>query len=342
MTFEDFRIEHIDRLMWLWPCAAIAIAALAALIWRHRRLRQLADARLLAGVMPGFRSWRGWTRLVLGLVAIAALIPALIDVRWGYEERTVRRHGIDVVVLLDLSQSMMAEDASPTRLDRARQYIHDMVNAMDGDRVALVTFAGRAKLQCPLTVDHSAFRLSLDTVDTAEISLGGSRLGDAIRFCGEVFTDEEPQFKAIVVFTDGEDHESEPLFAANELYEKLDVPIYTVGIGDDDDGAKVPVPSGSRGRFVQYEGADVVSRLDGALLREIADSTGGAYVPVGTGVVDMSAIYEQRIEPAEKQAAESRDVRQYMPRYQYFLVGTLVLLLFESCLGAHAPIRRRS
>ncbi|MDY7110086.1 MAG: VWA domain-containing protein [Planctomycetota bacterium] len=337
----DFRFQHLEALHWLWVVGAMLVLVIAGFQLRRRARDRLADASLHDRLMPQAGRGRRVLRAVLVIAAGVMLVIAALDVRWGVSYEPVRQRGIDIMIVLDTSRSMLAEDVRPNRLERARQCIGDLVSRLAGDRVGLVTFAGHAALRCPLTVDYGAFLLSLETVTTESAGRGGSLLGDALRLAGDSFTDDLPEYKAIIVFTDGEDHGSYPLEAARKLAEARSLPIYTVGIGDRDEGARIPTEVDGQRVYLKYQGEEVWSKLDSSLLRDIALAAGGAYVPVGTGTVDMDRVWKDRIEPAAKREFESTFVKRYTARYQWFAGLALLLLLVESCMGDRRPLRRR-
>jgi Ca-activated chloride channel family protein len=286
----DIRFNHLEALHWLWLVAALGVVIAVGFAVRRRDLCRFASQALLGRLLPRTSFGRQYAGAVLVVLALVTLVGALLDPRWGLTYQQVQQRGIDLVVVLDVSRSMLAEDARPNRLGRARQYIGDLVDRLGGDRVALVTAAGTAELKCPLTVDHGAFRLALATATPEAAPRGGSLLGDALRVAGEAFTDEIPDHKAVIVFTDGEDHGSYPLEAARKLHETLSVPIFTVGIGDSNEGARIPIMVEGKRVYLTYDGQEVWSKMNASGLREIALATGGAYVPLGTGLSSLPVV----------------------------------------------------
>jgi Ca-activated chloride channel family protein len=339
----DVRFNHLEALHWLWLVAALVVVMVVGFAVRRRDLLRFASAPVLGRLLPRTSFGRQYAGTVFVGLALVALVAALIDPRWGVTYRQVRQQGLDLVVILDVSRSMLAEDAKPDRLQRAKQYIRDLVDRLGGDRVALITAAGTAQLACPLTVDYGAFRLALDDARPDAAPRGGSLLGDALRLARQVFTDEIPEYKAVIVFSDGEDHGSYPVEAAEKLHEALAVPIYTVGIGDAREGARVPVEVDGQRVYLTYDGQEVWSKMNPQLLRDIALATGGAYVPVGTGTVDMGGIYAERIEPMARRELEAAEVKRHTPRYQWFAGLALLLLVAEATTGdRRSPARREA
>lgn len=329
----DIRFDRLESLHWLWLVLAVVVVIAAGFRLKRRDALRFAAASMLPRLMPDASRARQYLRATLVVAAMTLVVAAMLDPRWGIIFRQVRQRGVDIVVVLDVSRSMLAEDVRPNRLGRARQYIGDLLDHLSGDRVALVTFAGTAALKCPLTVDYGALRLGLDNVSPDTVPRGGSLLGDALRMAVGAFTDEVPDHKLIIVFTDGEDHGSYPLEAARGLAEEHGVPIYTVGIGDSTDGARIPVEVDGQRVYLTYEGQEVWSKMDPGMLRDIALASGGAFLPVGTGTVEMGRIYEDRMEPAAKREFDTATVRRRHPRHQWFTGLALALLLVEAFIG---------
>ncbi len=338
---SDLRFSHLESLHWLWLVAALLAVMLAGAAARRRDLRRFADLPLLGRLVPQAAGRRHGLRAAMLSGALVLLVAALLDPRWGVTYRQVEQRGIDVVFVLDVSRSMLAQDARPDRLTRAKQYISDFVDALGGDRVALVTFSGVAQLSCPLTVDYGAFRLALATAGPATSPRGGSLLGDGLRQAAAAFIDDVPDHKAIIVFSDGEDQDSYALEAAETAGSKLPVPIYTVGLGDGGEGARIPTLVDGKRVFLTHDGQEVWSKMNAPLLRDIAVATGGAFIPAGTGTVDMSRVYADWIEPVAKRQFDTAAVALYTPRYQWLALPALALLLLESMVSTAAALPAR-
>jgi Ca-activated chloride channel family protein len=231
---------------------------------------------------------------------------------------------------------MLAEDASPNRLTRAKQQIKDMVDEMAGDRVGLVAFAGDTRQSVPLTSHYEDFKQTLDSVGPHTVRSGGSRLGDAIAAAANGFLSKTNEHKAIVIFTDGEDQESNPVDVAKKLYADQGIRIFTVGLGDMDQGARIPETESRRGGFVQYQGQQVWSKMNGKVLEQIAIETNGAYIPAGTRRVNMADVYHGYVANVEQTDFETAKINAYVARYQWFALPALALLLLEVFLSTRA------
>lgn len=316
-------------LLWLVPAAA-AMYLYAS--WRRARaLRRFVEAELVDRISLSVRPAARRLKAFLVVLAIAFLVFALARPAWNPKPRTVQRTGRDIVFVLDVSRSMIAEDLAPYRLGRAKFAIKDMIDRLAGDRVALVAFAGTAVLKCPLTLDYGFFEMILDQVDVSSVSRGGTMIGDAIRkTLDDAFDDQEKKYKDIILITDGEDHDSFPVEAAAEAGRR-GVRIIAVGLGDEDQGRRIPV-TGENGRrtFLTYEGREVWSRLDAATLRKMANRTpGGRYLNVATGTIDLGDVYTRLIAGEEKREVESKTIELYEEKFQIFIAFAVLLLAAE-------------
>lgn len=329
---------EFDNLRWLLYLVAgvILVAGIGVYgVWQRRRsLRRFATPNLLDRLAPR-RSWTApLVRLSLVVLALTGIGAALLGPRWGERQQQVFRRGIDVMVVLDVSRSMLARDIAPNRLERAKTSVRDdLLPMLGGDRIGLIAFAGLALVKSPLTSDYGFFRLALDDISTESVPKGGTLIGDALRKAGESFDNALDSHKVVLLITDGEDQESYPVEAARKLWEERKIPVIAVALGDERDGARIP--SAQRGEeYVKYKGETVWSRANFDDLRKIADMSDlKAFVPVGTKNFDLGDIYRQRIAPGMHARDTTENERQPLPaQYQWFAAAGLACLLFESFL----------
>jgi len=281
--------------------------------------------------------------LRIGLVALALVAGLLALMRPQSDEETVpvraSRVSADVIVVLDVSRSMLAEDAAPNRLARAKVEIEKMVGQLSTHRVGLVAFAGRAVLLCPLTPDHAFFNLVLRGVSDRTVSRGGTRIGDALRTAVRSFP-TGPGAKLIVLITDGEDHESFPLDAAKDAA-AAGVHVVAVGIGSEE-GSQIlrtdPVTGAKT--VIEHEGKPVISRLDGDTLRQIAVTTEGAYVPARTAALDLDSIVREHVTPIVRVETDAASRTIPGERYVWPALVALIALIAAVGIGASAGGRR--
>ncbi|HEV3006162.1 MAG TPA: VWA domain-containing protein, partial [Pirellulales bacterium] len=254
-------------------------------------------------------------------------LVALAGPRFGTQYEEVVPRGSDLYVLIDVSRSMLADDVPPTRLGRAKADVAALLNRLEGERVGLIAFAGQAVVKCPLTVDYDAFRRSLDELDTASAPRGGTAIGDAIRKALEVFHARAERDQAILLITDGDDQQSYPLEAAAAAAERH-VTIFTVGLGDSDRGARVPQSAGSAS-YLEYQGQQVWSKMDGSLLGQIALATSGVYVPAGTRAYDLGELYTDYLQGRRGAEGENQKRIRRSEQFQWFLALALAALLAD-------------
>lgn len=332
---SDFEFGEPARLLWLWAVAPFAVllvlAARRARAAREALMSSAAFSRLAVSRTPGAEIVRG-SLLVIGL---ALLIAALAKPRFGFRLEEVKRRGADLVIAIDVSRSMLSRDVPPSRLDRAKTYVKDLLAATRGDRVALVAFAGKAVPMCPLTVDHGFFVSALEELSPDSAPRGGTAIGDAIRAGVDLLERNPERDAAIVLITDGEDHESFPLEAAAVARER-GVKIFTVGIGDPSEGAKVP---GKDASVMSFDGKEVVSKMDEELLTKIALETSGAYVPARTGTYNLGQVYTDHLENLRAAELSTEKRRRFVEQFQWFAAAGLVLLALSRVVDS---TRRRT
>jgi Ca-activated chloride channel family protein len=328
------RLHNIEMLYLLWLLPVL----LGLFLHGANRRKQLLERFIHTGLLqklvfvnPVRRRWKA----ALILAGFGLLVMGLARPAWNLEQSTIMRTGRDVVFVLDVSRSMLAEDLAPNRLERAKLAIADVIDKLQGDRVGLLVFAGTAAVKCPLTLDYGFFRMMLDNVSTESISRGGTMIGDALRVVLDQMLDaQEKKYKDIVLITDGEDHESFPIEAAKEAAEK-GVRLFIIGLGDENEGKRIPVLDASgRRTFMKYEGREVWSRLDAETLREMALTTPGSrYLNVATGTIDLGEVYMQLIGSAEKKELEEETIEKYEEKFQVFLGIAFLLLGLENLIS---------
>ena len=328
---EAIRLYHVELLHLLWGVPLAALLYYYAARRRRRALDAFAESHLQGRIRPPLSGlWQRWKELLV-LTGAAFLILGLARPAWNPVEQEVTRRGRDVVFLLDVSRSMLAEDLVPNRLERAKLAISDAISKLEGDRVALVAFAGASSVKCPLTLDYGFFRMALEDLSPESVPVGGTMIGDAIRkILGEVFDHERTEYRDIVLITDGEDHESFPFEAARDAG-TLGVRLIAIGLGDENAGRRIP-ETNDRGQaqFVSYQGAEVWSRLDAATLRKmVAETPGGRYLNVATGAIDFGDVYRQLIATAQKRELGVQTIERYEEKFQIFLAVAFFLLLGE-------------
>lgn len=347
LTFDNLNWLHL-----LWGVLAVALLGVYA-IWQRRRALQRFAALELLGIGAQQTASRAGEqgrapisllrpvfKLALLVLSLVALVGAMIGPRYGEAQQTIIHRGVDVMVLLDVSRSMLARDIVPNRLERAKLSIRDdLLPALGGDRIGIIAFAGVPSLRCPLTNDYGFARLALDDISPDSVPRGGTMIGDAIRMAQTALNDGLDTHKIVLLITDGEDQESYPVEAAEALWEKAKIPIVAVALGDQREGARIPVAAGRGEQYMTYKGAEVRTRANFEILRKIAKTSGmDLFVGVGTRNFDLGEIYRKLILPHVKyrEATETETI----PRptiYHRFAAAALGLLLLDSLIRPSSP-----
>jgi len=323
----QFAYPHMLWFLLVLPPALIAFFWWS---WRKRQylMSQFIQARLLPNLTVGLSARRQRIRAATIVGAVACLILALARPQWGFSWEEARLRGLDIVVAIDTSKSMLAEDIAPNRLTRAKMAALDLVQQARSDRLGLVAFAGAAFLQCPLTIDDAAFRQSLDSLDVTTIPEGGTAIAESIRSALTAFKEGE-NHKVLVIFTDGEDHDSGAVEAAKKAAEQ-GCKIFTVGIGSTDGEILRYKDLKGRTDYIRDpEGNVVKSRLNEDLLREISGATdGGFYLPL-RGAKTVETLYQEGLAKLPKSEREEKLMKRYHDRYHWPLALAILLLVGE-------------
>ncbi len=322
--------------LWLVPLTAVTFLVLSRK--RGQALARFADAELLLRLAPEDSRGRRVMKAVLCLAALLCMLLALAGPRWGSHYQEVSQKGVDIVIALDVSPSMLVEDVKPDRLERAKREITDFLKVVQGDRVGLVAFSGAAYTQCPLTLDHGALMMFLNILHPNHIPKPGTDLGAAIEGAMKAFDVKSETDKVILLITDGEDNEGRGIEAARAAARK-GIKIFVFGIGDPAGG---PVPtSGGKGGFIKDEkGELVLSKLDEAGLQKIAAVTGGEYVRSMAGDLDLDLLYFDGIkQKTDAAVVKSGKIKVYEEKFFVFAAAAFLLLLLEGMIG---HLRRRA
>ncbi|MCC9643909.1 VWA domain-containing protein [Rhodopirellula sp. JC740] len=340
MNDSEIQWGNPSATIWLVAVGLALLLIVGASAWRRRAWRRFMGTQVSP---PSDRVKRGLSALCV-LAAMLLMSISLLDLRWGKAWEEVPQRGIEAVFVLDVSRSMLAEDASPNRLDRAKQQISDMVDEMPGDRVGLVVFAGETRQVLPLTRHVEDFKQTLESVGMQSVRRGGSRLGDAIRVAADAFLDKTTDHKAMVILTDGEDQESDPVESAKRVHEEKGIRIFTIGLGDMVDGSRIPdvdpeMPRRQSSRYVKHKGQTVISKMNGAILKEVATQSDGAYIPAGTKRVDMSDVVHGYIANVDDADLQTAKINAFIPRFQWFVIPALLMLGLECLLRGWSPKR---
>jgi len=328
----DIQFNNPTNALYFWAVIVMCAMLIMGYAGRNKLLKRVATPRLVKRLTSSSSTGRRKFRIALITIGAGAMCLSLLDPRWGTRYREVEQKGIDTFFVLDVSRSMLARDVRPNRLERAKTAIADVLDVMGSDRAGLITVAGDATLTVPLTLDYGSLRLSLDDVSHRSVNRGGTMIGDGIRLAQKSFTDDIQEYKSIIVLTDGEDMGSFPTEAAADAAAS-GINVYTVGIGDPITGARIPTTRYGQPAFIEYEGKEVWSVMNPEELTTIANAGGGAFVPAGTANLDLASIYAQRIASDAGKSFDSVKLEQFIPRFQWFAIPALFLLLGDSWLS---------
>ncbi len=339
-------------MLWLMAVVVMLLGGFLYWAWRKRirDMGQFVRSRLLASLTVGVNPARQKIRLIMIVVAVAGIMLALARPQWGFTLEELKQSGLDIVVAIDTSRSMLAQDVQPNRLERAKLAAFELMSLARRDRLGLVAFSGTAFLQCPLTVDDEAFRQSVMLLQPGIIPQGGTALAEAIRTALTAFKNDENNPKVIILITDGEDHE-ELVQELAQRAAKSEAHIFTIGVGTPE-GELLPIKDAKGGgSYVKDEGGDVVkSRLNEELLKEIARTGNGFYLPL-RGAKTMDTLYEQGLAPLLGEFSLStlksgdkkpvRVMRHYVERFQWPLGIAIILLIVELFVPVRQWVFRR-
>lgn len=324
----QFANAWVLYLLWLVPLLGAAWYALYRR--RQRAMGAFLSEEMHSKLAPPLQTPRFAWQMVLCLAGLLLILLAAARPQWGTGEEVVYQRSRDLVIALDVSRSMLAQDVRPNRLERAKLDILDLVRELRGDRVALIAFRGKAIPICPLTTDYAFLRQALDAADIGSAPRGETDIGDAILKALDAFQSDAGAHKAIVLVSDGEDLSRRATGAAEEA-KKRGVPVFTVGLGSAQ-GARVPSPVEGE-KYLSYQGTEVLSKLENETLRKIAEITGGAYVPVGMANVRLGTLYRNHLSRLAAQDTKETLLRRYIERYQSFLLPSLLCLLGAAFLS---------
>ena len=301
---------------------------------RRRRMRRFGDEALVRELMPSWSPSKGWVRVVLLSLGFLCFVIALARPQIGAKLTERKMKGAEVMIALDVSNSMLAEDYSPNRLERAKLAVSRMTDKLQDDRIGLIVFAGTAFVQLPITSDFISAKMFLSSISTESVPIQGTALEDALMTAGKSFSAQSEKSRVIILISDGENHEGNPVQAAKTLASE-GIKVYTIGVGSAQ-GQPIPV----HGELLKdKDGNIVVSRLDEKTLREIARAGGGAYVHAGNEEFGLNPIISD-IRKMEDEEFSSMVFEEYDEQYMYFLGMALLLFVLEMLLGGRRSRRR--
>ena len=314
-----------------WLLLALPLVLAFALLHRKRKRKLvcLISSNVWKTVLPGFNPKHSRRRTVLRVLALLCIGLALTRPQWGFKWEEVRQRGLDIIVVLDTSKSMLAADIKPNRLRQAQWAVRDFVRHLRGDRIGLIAFAGSSFLQCPVTVDYAAFTMMLNDLYAGIIPRGGTAIAQALETAADSFDRASEADKVIILITDGEDHDGDPLKMAEQL-KKESIRLYSIGVGTPE-GELIPAQGG--GYIKDSRGRVVKSTINETLLEQLARETGGFYVRSAPGDFGLDRIYKLGISNLQRDEQDTRLARVYEERFGWLAAAALLLLLAEALIA---------
>ncbi len=322
-----FRFANPDYLYLLLLLPVLILLFIFNELRKKKALKRLGEIKLISSLVPELSGIRPTLKFLLTLTALASGVIMLSRPQYGSKLEDVKKQGVEVIIALDVSNSMLAEDIQPDRLTRAKQAISRLVDNLDNDKIGLVVFAGDAYTQIPVTTDYISAKMFLSTISPDMVPKQGTAIGAAIDLGIRSFSPGEGKSKALVIITDGENHEDNPLEKAEEAA-KAGIVIHTIGIGSTD-GVPVPVVINGKKDFLKdVDGNTVISKLDEEILKNIAAGTNGSYVRASNSNIGLDEIFSE-IRKMKKQELESTVYTEYNDQFQIFAAITLLLLILD-------------
>lgn len=302
--------------------------------FRRRRIRKFGDERLVRGIMPSVSQSKGWVRLVLFSLAFFFFSIGMSRPQIGAKLKEHKTKGAEIMIVLDVSNSMLAEDYSPNRLERAKLAISKLVDRLRDDRIGLIVFAGSSFVQLPITTDYVSAKMFLNSISPESVPIQGTAIGEAINTAIRSFSAQSEKSRAIIVITDGENHEDDPVAAAKQAAE-MGIRVFTIGVGSSE-GKPIPM---NRELLKDRSGNIVVSRLDEKSLKQIAAAGNGMYVRAGNSEFGLNPVIDE-IQKMQDEQFSSVVFEEFDEQYMYFFGIALVLFVLEMLVGERR-IRRR-
>lgn len=326
-----FRFEHPEAFYWLLLLLALVPAYFWVRSWQKRARERFGDRELMDRLQPDASRYKPALKFWVWMLAMVLLAGAWANPQWGLRKQQVTRQSLDVIVALDISRSMLAEDMAPNRLERTRRFGRQLLEQLRGDRVGLVYFAGSAYLQMPLSIDLRAADLFMKSADPSMASYQGTAMGAAINLAADSFDEAPGNYKAIVLISDGEEHEEDALSAAKAAAQK-GIRIYTIGVGSPE-GGFVPISNRGRADYLRdATGTPVRSVLNEALLKAIAKEGRGQYYHLNQGDAALRSLREGLNQMQSRSYGEEL-LTDYESYFQYLLAPAILLLLMELLLS---------
>ncbi|WP_339609555.1 VWA domain-containing protein [uncultured Planktosalinus sp.] len=322
---------QLEASYYLYLLGIIPIVLLAFILlyfWKRKTQKQFAEQEAMLKLSPAYSNFKSVTKLLVFIVALILLIIAIVNPRIGTQKEEVKREGVDVVFALDVSKSMLAEDIAPNRLEKSKQLVSQLLNALGGDRVGIIGYAGAAFPQLPITTDYNAARMFLNSMNTDIVSSQGTAIGEAIELSKSYYDEQNQTSRVLMIISDGEDHQGNIETAIKEASE-LGIKVITIGVGSPSGG---PIPIKRNGILQEYyrdsNGERVITKMDDEVLKQIAQSTDGLFL-YGDSTSEVVKEVKEYLNKLDKEEFETMQFSAFKSQYQWFLAGALLLLFLD-------------
>ncbi len=327
-----FNFEHREYLMLLLVIPVLILVYAVYLVRRRKYIRKIGDPRIIEGLMPDYSAFRSHLKFILMLLSLTLVILAIAGPRFGSKLTQVKHEGIDIIIALDVSNSMLAEDIKPNRLERAKQELSRLLDKLENDRVGLIVFAGNAYTQVPVTNDYLSAKMFVSNISTQMVSRQGTAIGEAIELAIRSFNPQSKAGKAIVIISDGENHEGDVKAASEKAIEK-GIRIYTIGMGL---SQGVRIPESSNNMYVKdykrdRNGNFVITRLNEEMLKEIAENGNGRYYRASSPEIGLNSIMAE-LNRLNREGSETTEYTEYEHQFPALIWMALFLLILEFLL----------
>lgn len=327
---------HFQHIVYFWGLLLLPLVGYLfwqLLAWKKRTAKKIGDPMLVQQLTNNYSHHHFIIKFILTLGAIAFVVFSLVNLQWKTGSSKITRKGVDLMVLLDVSNSMLAEDLQPNRLERAKQVVARMLDDLPDDRIGLILFAGHAYLQMPVTSDHAAAKMYLAAASPLSVSTQGTVIGEALQMAAQVFNNKDKKNKAVILITDGEDHDETALKAAEQLHNQ-GVVVHAIGLGSPTGAFIIDPATGARRK--DAEGNEIISKLNEPLLKDIVQQTGGSYQLYSNTDVTVTGL-ENALSAMGQQSYEDDRFVQYDSYFYVFLIVALLLLIVEQYISERKP-----
>lgn len=326
-----YQLEDKTYFIYFIAIAILLFAFVLVLFWKRRKQKAFADSNLLEKLSPEASPFKSVLKILTIAIALSFLILALVNPKMGTKLKTIKREGVDIVFALDVSKSMLAEDIAPNRLEKAKQIISKIINKLGSDRVGIIIYAGNAYPLLPITTDQAAAKMFLQNADTDMVSSQGTAINEALKLAKSYYDDEEQTNRYLFIVSDGEDHEENVSYVAEEAT-KEGIKIFTIGIGKPEGG---PIPLKRNGTLIGYKkdrkGEVVITQLNDKTLQKIANDGNGKYL-LGNNTTKTVEYIDELLLKADKKEFETKQFSDFKDQFQWFIGLGILFLVFDTLM----------